>query len=67
MIEHALRHAEFNDDASFEEDTLGSTLMRLFNTLFPGSSISDLRLRQAQSPSLFASQLQAAVKIFEVA
>jgi hypothetical protein len=67
MIEHALRRQEFNDDAFFEEDTLGGTLMRLFNTLFPGSSISDLRLRQAQSPSLFASELQAAVKIFEVA
>ncbi|WP_245623210.1 hypothetical protein [Spirillospora albida] len=67
MIEHALRHDDFRDGASFEEDTLGATLMTLFNTLFPGSSISDLRLRRDQSPGLFTSDLQAAVKIFEVA
>ena len=67
MIEHALRHGEFGDDASFEEDTLGSTLVRLCNTLFPGASINELRLRRNQSPSLFASELQASVGIWEVA
>lgn len=65
MIEHALRHPEFVDGAEFPEDTLGSTLMSLFITLFPGQSITDLRLRLDQSPSLFASDIQAAVKMFE--
>lgn len=65
MIEHALRHDEFNDEASFPDDTLGATLMSLFYQLFPGSSINDVRLRLRRSPSLFSSDLQAAVKIFE--
>ncbi|MBO2461451.1 hypothetical protein J4709_28100 [Actinomadura sp. LCR2-06] len=66
MIENALRHHELGDDVSFGEDTLGSTLTRLCSTLFPGDSINELRLRRDQSPSLFASELQAAVKIWEV-
>jgi hypothetical protein len=64
MIEHALRHPDFVDGTTFPDDTLGATLMGLFNQLFPGSSINDLRLRLDQSPSLFASEFQAAVKIF---
>ncbi|MBB4772358.1 hypothetical protein [Actinomadura livida] len=66
MIEHALRHGDFGDDAAFGEDSLGSTLIGLCTTLFPGASINELRLRQEQSPSLFASELQAAVGIWEV-
>ncbi|GLX04435.1 hypothetical protein [Microbispora sp. NBRC 16548] len=65
MIEHALRHEEFEDEAVFSDDTLGSTLLSLFHRLFPGSSINDVRLRFNHSPSLFSSELQAAVKIFE--
>lgn len=65
MIEHALRHPDFVDDAVFPEDTLGATLMALFQRLFPGSSVNDVRLRLEQSPSFFASDLQAAVRIFE--
>ncbi|MEV4062203.1 hypothetical protein [Nonomuraea dietziae] len=64
MIEHALRHDDFRDGATFPDDTLGSTLLSLFHQLFPGSSINDVRLRADRSPSLFASELQAAVKIF---
>ncbi|GIH78375.1 hypothetical protein [Planobispora longispora] len=64
MVEHALRHDDFRDGAAFLEDTLGSTLLSLFHQLFPGSSINDVRLRFNHSPSLFASELQAAVKIF---
>ncbi|MGH3387444.1 MAG: hypothetical protein ACRDOO_01035 [Actinomadura sp.] len=67
MIEHALRHDDFGDCTTFPDDTLGSTLLSLFRQLFPGSSIDDVRLRLQQSPSLFTSELQAAVKIFEVA
>lgn len=67
MIEHALRHDDFTDGVTFPDDTLGSTLLSLFNRLFPGSSITDVRLRLQRSPSLFASELQAAVKLFEVA
>ncbi len=66
MIEHALRDDDFKDGVEFPDDTLGATLSALFHHLFPGSSINDLRLRLTHSPTLFASELQAAVKIFEV-
>ncbi|TQF07748.1 hypothetical protein E6W39_34155 [Kitasatospora acidiphila] len=66
MIEHALSDDEFVDDAEFSSDSLGATLATLFERLFPGRSISDMRLRRQQSPSLFASEIQEAVKIFEV-
>lgn len=67
MIEHALSLDDFADDADFPDGSLGATLISLFDQLFPGRSITDVRLRQRQSPSLFVSDLQAAVKIFEVA
>lgn len=66
MVEHALGHEDFSEDSDYPEDSLGATLLSLFDQLFPGQSITDIRLRQRQSPSLFASDLQAAVKIFEV-
>ncbi|MET9814133.1 hypothetical protein [Streptomyces sp. NPDC006355] len=66
MVEHALNHEEFAEDAGFPDESLGATLLSLFDQLFPGQSITDIRLRQRQSPALFASDLQAAVKIFEV-
>ncbi|MGP4051559.1 hypothetical protein [Streptomyces sp. 2A115] len=66
MIEHALNDDDFAEDADFPDDSLGATLLSLFDQLFPGQSITDIRLRQRQSPALFASDLQAAVKIFEV-
>jgi hypothetical protein len=66
MLEHALRHDDFRDDVHFADDTLGATLLSLFHQSFPGASVTDVRLRLNQSPSLFASELQAAVKIFEV-
>jgi hypothetical protein len=65
MIEHVLRNDEFTDDAEFDEDTLGFVMRARFRQLFPGTSINDMRLRLARSPSLFSSDLQAAVKIFE--
>lgn len=66
MVEHALSHEDFSEDSDYPDDSLGSTLLSLFDKLFPDQSIPDIRLRQRQSPSLFASDLQAAVKIFEV-
>jgi len=66
MIEHALSLEEFTDDADFPDESLGETLTALFGKLFPGRTISDMRLRQQQSPSLFASEIQEAVKVFEV-
>ncbi|MFI1563153.1 hypothetical protein ACH4ZX_08790 [Streptomyces sp. NPDC020490] len=66
MVEHALTHEEFAEDADFPEGSLGATLLNLFDQLFPGQSITDIRLRHRQSPALFSSDLQAAVKIFEV-
>ncbi|MFI6489449.1 hypothetical protein [Streptomyces sp. NPDC050564] len=66
LIEHALNHDDFAEDADFSDGSLGATLLSLFDQLFPGQSITDIRLRRRQSPALFASDLQAAVKIFEV-
>ncbi|MEU3335184.1 hypothetical protein [Streptomyces sp. NPDC006668] len=66
MVEHALAHDDFNEESGFPDGSLGATLLSLFDQLFPGQQIADIRLRQRQSPSLFASDLQAAVKIFEV-
>ncbi|MFI8320809.1 hypothetical protein [Streptomyces sp. NPDC085529] len=66
MIEYALSHEEFSEESDYAEDSLGATLLSLFEQLFPGQSITDVRLRRLQSPAIFASDLQAAVKIFEV-
>ncbi|MFE7261983.1 hypothetical protein ACFU9B_07925 [Streptomyces sp. NPDC057592] len=66
MVEHALGHEDFTEESNYPEDSLGATLLSLFDQLFPDQPITDIRLRQRQSPSLFASDLQAAVKIFEV-
>jgi hypothetical protein len=66
MVEHALAHDDFSQESDFLDGSLGATLLSLFDQLFPGQQIADIRLRQRQSPSLFASDLQAAVKIFEV-
>jgi hypothetical protein len=66
MVEHALSNDDFDEDSDFPEGSLGATMLSLFDQLFPGQSIADVRLRQRQSPALFASDLQAAVKIFEV-
>ncbi|XUL88395.1 hypothetical protein ACQ86D_18475 [Streptomyces galilaeus] len=66
MIEHALSNDDFAEDSDFPEGSLGATMLSLFDQLFPGQTITDIRLRQRQSPALFGSDLQAAVKIFEV-
>jgi hypothetical protein len=66
MIEHALGVDDFGEDGDFPDGSLGATLLSLFDRLFPGQSIGDIRLRRRRSPALFASDLQAAVKIFEV-
>ncbi|MGW4764106.1 hypothetical protein ACWEPD_20765 [Streptomyces pseudogriseolus] len=66
MVEHALNQDDFTEDTDFPEGSLGATLLNLVEQLFPGQSITDIRLRRQQSPALFASDLQAAVKIFEV-
>ncbi|MGX1848711.1 hypothetical protein [Streptomyces sp. NPDC055299] len=65
MVEHALRHSDFIDGAEFPPETLGHTLMGLFQQLFPGATINDIQLRFERSASIFASDLQAAVKIFQ--
>ncbi|MFB6933564.1 hypothetical protein [Streptomyces chartreusis] len=66
MVEHALAHEDFVEDADYPDGSLGATLVSLFDQLFPEQLITDIRLRQRQSPALFSSDLQAAVKIFEV-
>ncbi|WP_404868545.1 hypothetical protein ACI1MP_10785 [Kitasatospora griseola] len=66
MIEYALSEIDFDSDAEFPDGSLGATLLGLFDRLFPEQSITDIGLRRRRSPALFASDLQAAVKIFEV-
>ncbi|MET7603994.1 hypothetical protein ABZS96_15980 [Streptomyces avermitilis] len=66
MIEYALNNDDFAEDADFPDGSLGATLLSLFDQLFQDQPITDIRLRRRQSPALFASDLQAAVKIFEV-
>lgn len=66
MIEYAIGMEDFHEEANYPDESLGSTLLSLFDRLFPGQSVNDIRLRQRQSPTLFSSDLQAAVKIFEV-
>ncbi|MEU4395990.1 hypothetical protein [Kribbella sp. NPDC023855] len=64
MVEHALRSEEFSETSEYDDETLGATLLALVEQLFPGSSISDLRLRMESAPAHFASEIQAAVKVF---
>lgn len=66
MVEHALNQDDFTEDTGFPDGSLGATLLNLVEQLFAGQSITDIRLRRQQSPALFASDLQAAVKIFKV-
>ncbi|MFJ9635723.1 hypothetical protein [Streptomyces sp. NPDC101178] len=66
MVEHVLSQEDFSEESDYPDDSLGATMLSLFDRLFPDQPITDIRLRQRQSPSLFASDLQAAVKIFEV-
>lgn len=65
MMEHALAQDDFVDGAEFPDDSLGAAFLALFDRLFPGRSITDVRLQCMYSPALFSSELQAAVKIFE--
>lgn len=64
MLEYGLRDDDFVDEVVFPEDSMGATLMALFNRRFPGRSINDLRLLHRHSPSLFASEVQASVMTF---
>lgn len=66
MVEHALRNGDFQEGADFPDDSVGETLMTLVGQLFPGMSITDLKLRHENQPNLFASDVQNAVKLFEV-
>jgi hypothetical protein len=67
MLEHALSKEEFLDEADFAEDSLGATLVNLFHRLFPGRTIQDLRQLRQNSPSLFATELQASTRILKEA
>ncbi|WP_280435970.1 hypothetical protein [Nocardia carnea] len=64
MVDFALRHTEF-EDIDYPDDTIGATLQELLGRLFPGRSLTDIRLRAEHSPNVFAAELQDAVKIFE--
>ncbi|MEV0287206.1 hypothetical protein AB0H36_24070 [Kribbella sp. NPDC050820] len=65
MVEHGLRSEELTEGASYPEGTLGATIISLVERLFPGVSLVELKLRMDQSPAHFASELRAAVRVFE--
>ncbi|NIK58248.1 hypothetical protein [Kribbella shirazensis] len=66
MVEHGLRSDELVDgDTSYPEGTLGATIVSLLDRFFPGVSREDLKLRMEHSPTHFASELRAAVRLFE--
>src|SRR5690606_24209348 len=64
MIEHALALEDFVDGAEFPEDRLGAVVPSLFGRLFSNQTINDVRRRSRRSPALFASEVQAASRIF---
>ncbi|MCG8926144.1 hypothetical protein [Lentzea sp. CC55] len=67
MVEHALADPDFNEESDYAEDSLGATLQSLLANLFPYTSVQHLRQRRDQSPNLFATEVQAAVGVFEEA
>ncbi|MGO4200618.1 hypothetical protein AB4Z09_02460 [Rhodococcus sp. TAF43] len=65
LIEHALINAEFDDETSYPEDSLGMMLQSLIQMRFPDESFEDLRRQRDNSPTAFSARVQASVKIFE--
>lgn len=65
LVDHGLTHDEFAEDASFPEESMGATLQSLFARLFPHTSVAELRRRRDQAPSLFTTDVQAAIGIFQ--
>jgi hypothetical protein len=65
MIEHALVQPEFNDQADYVDESLGEVLRNLCRRIFPGVAIAELRQRRENSPNLFATDIQGAIRIFE--
>jgi hypothetical protein len=65
MIEHALRETDFALEADYPEESMGANLQGLIGSLFPAMSLDHLCRRLEQTPSLFATELQDAVRIFE--
>jgi hypothetical protein len=65
MVEHGLRSEELTEGTPYPEGALGATIVALLERMFPGVSLVDLKLRMEQSPAHFASELRAAVRLFE--
>ncbi|WP_198347254.1 hypothetical protein [Nocardia terrae] len=65
MVEHALAHPEFQDSATFPDESLGATLQALFARLFPSTTISEIRALADRSPSRLASDIQSAINNLE--
>ncbi|WP_198682968.1 hypothetical protein [Kribbella sp. VKM Ac-2569] len=65
MAEHGLRSDELTEGTPYPEGTLGATIISLLDRLFPAVSLVELKLRMEQSPAHFASELRAAVRLFE--
>jgi len=64
LVEHALASEEFTDEAEFDDETLGAMLRDLFVQMFGTRTVREVRLRSQDSPSLVATDVQAAVRLF---
>lgn len=65
MIEHALAQPDFDDETDYPDESLGQILRALCRRTFPGEPISELQLRYENSPTMFATDVQGGVHIFE--
>lgn len=65
MIEHALAQPDFDDETDYPDESLGQILRALCRRTFPGEPISELRLRYENSSTMFATDIQGGVRIFE--
>lgn len=65
MIEHALAQPDFDDETDYPDESLGQILRALCRRTFPGERISELRQRYENSPTMFATDIQGGMRIFE--
>ncbi|WP_228372737.1 hypothetical protein [Demequina maris] len=65
LVEHALVRDDFDPAEPYPDGSLGATCADLFNKLFDGRSVTDVRLGREHSPGMFATELQAYTQLFQ--
>ncbi|WP_227589889.1 hypothetical protein [Demequina pelophila] len=64
LIEYSLECEDFEVAADYPEGSLGSACSDVFEKVFDGRSVADVRLLREHSPGLFSSELQARTSLF---